>query len=187
MQIIKQLPCSRAIAYSSKVVTAPLFHLRKQLCPTPRLYTASCITHVSVPVPNWRQTKHVCTAAAAHVSSSGENEEEEDEEEEEDSIASTSGLDLDLPRPQMRYQPKLSIKDIKAQRSRSNSLAKDKTLIRITVGQNGNTQSFLASCMDVLANHDLLRVKLGEGSGLERAETARTLEQYLDAVAVHQV
>ncbi len=35
--------------------------------------------------------------------------------------------------------------------------------------------------------HEFLRVKLGEGAGLERRQAARALERYLDAVSVHEV
>lgn len=57
----------------------------------------------------------------------------------------------------------------------------------LQVGQNGVTQNTLASAMDVLQKHEMVRVRLGEGSGLGRKGTAKALERLLDAVCIHQI
>jgi hypothetical protein len=41
--------------------------------------------------------------------------------------------------------------------------------------------------MDILAKHQFVRVRLGEGSGLDRKQTADALERLLDCVCVHQI
>lgn len=43
------------------------------------------------------------------------------------------------------------------------------------------------AAMDVLMKHEFLRVKLGEGCGLERKETAQQLADLLDSAIVGQV
>ncbi len=55
------------------------------------------------------------------------------------------------------------------------------------VGQQGITQTFLSACMDILGKHEYVRVRLGEGCGLERKAAAQALEQLLDCVSVHQI
>lgn len=119
--------------------------------------------------------------AASHAAAG----EEEEGEEEEPGSSGQSQLELILP--EKHYQKKLGMKDIKALRTQSNTLAQEGTIQRVTCGQRGITQTFLQACMDSLCKHGFLRVKLGEGSGLERDEAAQTLERYLDAVAVHQI
>jgi RNA-binding protein YhbY len=59
--------------------------------------------------------------------------------------------------------------------------------VMIQVGQNGITQAVLSTCADVLSKHELVRVRLGEGCGLERGSAARQLASLLDAVCVHQI
>ena len=82
----------------------------------------------------------------------------------------------------------IDFKDIKPLRTISNTMAKEGTLQRIICGQNGITQAFLNACADVLCGkHEYLRVKLGEGAGLQRKQAAIALERYLDATCVHQV
>eukprot|EP00197_Chlamydomonas_leiostraca_P003598 CAMPEP_0202859556 /NCGR_PEP_ID=MMETSP1391-20130828/1614_1 /ASSEMBLY_ACC=CAM_ASM_000867 /TAXON_ID=1034604 /ORGANISM="Chlamydomonas leiostraca, Strain SAG 11-49" /LENGTH=200 /DNA_ID=CAMNT_0049538597 /DNA_START=69 /DNA_END=669 /DNA_ORIENTATION=+ len=103
-----------------------------------------------------------------------------------DEEVTSSGME-DLPLPETRYQRSLDMKQIKALRTASNTAAKDKTLAYIQVGQQGVTQTFLSAAMDILQKHEFVRVKLGEGSGLERKDTASQLELLLDAVCVHQI
>jgi RNA-binding protein len=67
------------------------------------------------------------------------------------------------------------------------TLAREKRLPRVQVGAKGITQPVVDSCLDVLMKHELLRVKLGEGCGLEREEAMQLLEELLDAVAVHAI
>jgi RNA-binding protein YhbY len=43
------------------------------------------------------------------------------------------------------------------------------------------------AAMDVLMKHEFLRIKLGEGCGLERKQTAAMLAQLLDSAVVGQV
>ncbi|KAG2433195.1 hypothetical protein HYH02_012737 [Chlamydomonas schloesseri] len=81
----------------------------------------------------------------------------------------------------------MHIKDRKVWRARAEALAKQKKLIRVQVGQLGITPAFLRATSDVLQKHGLVRVKLGEGCGLDRANAADVLERYLDAVCVHQI
>jgi len=130
-------------------------------------------------------------AAARPLDREEDGEHLEDVDEDEAfHLLGTSGtpdLELDLPVPEQRYQRPLNMKETKALRTRSNTLAKEKTIQRITAGQNGLTQSFLNACSDVLGAHDLIRVKLGEGCGMERSDAARALATYLDAVVVHQI
>ncbi|GAX83360.1 hypothetical protein CEUSTIGMA_g10785.t1 [Chlamydomonas eustigma] len=96
-------------------------------------------------------------------------------------------LKVALPLPTNYLQKKLPISEVKALRTRSNTLAKEGAIQRIICGQNGITQSFLNACADMLGKHEFLRVKLGEGAGLERREAAQKLERYLDALSVHEV
>ncbi|WIA11067.1 hypothetical protein OEZ85_011219 [Tetradesmus obliquus] len=72
-------------------------------------------------------------------------------------------------------------------RAQSESLAKAKTLQRLIVGAQGITFNVLMAAMDVLMKHEFLRIKLGEGCGLERKQTAVMLGQLLDAAVVGQV
>lgn len=51
----------------------------------------------------------------------------------------------------------------------------------------GLTESVLRAIADTLAAHELVRVRLGEGAGLERKQAARQLEAALDCTAVHQI
>lgn len=49
------------------------------------------------------------------------------------------------------------------------------------------TPTFLAAAMDVLQARQYVRVRLGDGCGLERSQAAGALATLLDAVCVHQV
>ncbi|KXZ53825.1 hypothetical protein GPECTOR_6g743 [Gonium pectorale] len=91
------------------------------------------------------------------------------------------------PLPEVRYQAAMHIKDRKVWRAKAENMAKEKRLINIQVGQLGITPSFLRAAADILQKHSLVRVKLGEGSGLERGEAVTVLERYLDCVCVHQI
>jgi RNA-binding protein YhbY len=55
------------------------------------------------------------------------------------------------------------------------------------VGAKGITLNTLQAALDVLAKHEFLRIKLGEGCGLARKETAAQLAALLDAAVVGQV
>ena len=55
------------------------------------------------------------------------------------------------------------------------------------VGSKGVTLNVLLTIMDILMRHEFVRVKLGEGCGLERKQTAEQLAQLLDAAVVGQV
>jgi RNA-binding protein YhbY len=93
-----------------------------------------------------------------------------------------------LPRPSQFHQTQqLTGKERAALRSQSEQLAKSKTLQRVQVGNKGVTQNVLISIADILMKHEFVRVKLGEGSGLERKQTAGQLAQLLDAAVVGQV
>jgi RNA-binding protein YhbY len=100
----------------------------------------------------------------------------------------SSGLNLnDLPLPSERYQQALPSKDKKARRAQAETLAKDKRLIKVQVGEKGITQNVVDSCLDVLMKHGFVRVKLGTGAGYERKEAQQQLEQLLDSVSVSAV
>ncbi len=58
---------------------------------------------------------------------------------------------------------------------------------RAQVGQKGISQTVLATCIDVILKRQFVRVRLGEGCGLERKETAEALSRLLDSVVVIQV
>jgi RNA-binding protein YhbY len=92
-----------------------------------------------------------------------------------------------LPRPSQYHQAQLSGKERAALRAQSEQLAKSKTLQRVQVGNKGVTLNVLLTIADVLMKHEFVRVKLGEGSGLERKQTAGQLAQLLDAAVVGQV
>jgi RNA-binding protein YhbY len=66
--------------------------------------------------------------------------------------------------------------------SRAASLARS-----AQIGQLGLTRPLINAVADVLTRHEHVRVKLGEGAGLERRETAELLERYCDAVCVHLI
>lgn len=85
-------------------------------------------------------------------------------------------------------------KEIKALRTYSNNLARQDRLSRIICGSQGITSNFIIAASDVLCkaasdreSGNFLRVKLGEGAGVERKEAAKALELLLDAVAVYEV
>jgi RNA-binding protein YhbY len=92
-----------------------------------------------------------------------------------------------LPRPATRHQAPLSSKRRAELGAAAEGLARAKTLQRLQVGGKGVSLNTLHAAADALAKHEFLRVKLGEGCGLERRETAATLEQLLDAAVVRQV
>ncbi|GIL48545.1 hypothetical protein Vafri_5045 [Volvox africanus] len=112
-------------------------------------------------------------------------------EDDEEDIGLRGSYEIDSsqlgPPPDARYQLPLHIKDRKAWRSKAETMAKEKRLINIQIGQLGITPSFLQACADVLQKHSLVRVKLGDGCGLERRSVATVLEKYLDCVCVHQI
>lgn len=89
--------------------------------------------------------------------------------------------------PSKQHQPQLTGKERAALRAYSETLAKDKKLQRLQVGAQGITNNVLMACLDILMKHEYLRVKLGEGCGLERKQTAALLADLLDAVVVGQV
>ncbi|PNH01377.1 hypothetical protein TSOC_012744 [Tetrabaena socialis] len=91
------------------------------------------------------------------------------------------------PPPAVRYQRPLPLKDRKPLRARAETLARERRLVRVQLGQLGVTPAFLRSAAAALAAHELVRVKLGEGCGLERRAAAALLEAHLDCCAVHQV
>lgn len=96
----------------------------------------------------------------------------------------------DLTLPSTRHQPTpLPRERLRALRAESEELAKRKTLSRIQVGAKGLTPSFVAAAASALsgAPGGLLRIKLGEGCGLERRSAAAAMERLLDAVCVKQV
>ncbi len=95
--------------------------------------------------------------------------------------------DLDLPLPDVRYQRVLPMKERKQLRAKAETMAKQGRLLRCQIGQLGITEAFLRATSDMLQKHELVRVKLGEGCGLERKSAAKVLEKYLDAVCVHQI
>lgn len=78
---------------------------------------------------------------------------------------------------------------LRALRAQSEELAKQKRLPRVQVGANGLTAAVVASTRDALAGSatGLVRVRLGEGCGLERRSAAAAMERLLDAVCVKQV
>jgi len=92
-----------------------------------------------------------------------------------------------LPRPSQYHQAQLTGKERAALRSQSETLAKSKALQRVQVGGKGVTLNVLLTIMDILMKHEFVRVKLGEGCGLERKQTAEQLSQLLDAAVVGQV
>lgn len=98
----------------------------------------------------------------------------------------TSG-ELQLPKPSTAYQKHLTSKERATHRACSEILAKEKKLQRLQVGTQGITINVLRACMDVLMKHEYLRVKLGEGCGLDRKQTAALLADLLDAAVVGQV
>jgi RNA-binding protein YhbY len=57
----------------------------------------------------------------------------------------------------------------------------------VQIGNKGVTLNVLHSIMDILMKYEFVRVKLGEGCGLERKQTAVRLAELLDAAVVGQV
>jgi len=111
---------------------------------------------------------------------------QQDEVDPEDEDAEHADL-ADLPLPDVRHQLPLDLKDMKLLRTQANTAAKSKTLQNMTVGQNGVTVTVLSAIQDILIKHQFLRLRLGEGCGLDRKKTATQLEQLLDAVCVYQI
>lgn len=171
----------------------------------PALIAASASLHGSVRGASGASTTGRrawgCPRAAATVGEAGRRKEQEEEEEDQDGedddddsmMLGTSGrgddgeLELDLPMPEVRHQRPLPIKERKAWRALAETMAKEKKLVRVNVGAAGITQAFLTDCMNALSQHELVRVKLGDGSGLGRASAAAALERYLDCLCVHEV
>jgi RNA-binding protein YhbY len=92
-----------------------------------------------------------------------------------------------LPRPSQHLQEQLTGKQRAALRAESEALVKSKQLQRVQIGSKGVTLNVLQSIMDILLKHQFVRVKLGEGCGLERKQTAEQLALLLDAAVVGQV
>lgn len=92
-----------------------------------------------------------------------------------------------LPQPSQHHQGQLSSKERATLRAQSEQLAKSKTLQRVQIGNKGVTLNVLHSIMDILMKYEFVRVKLGEGCGLERKQTAARLAELLDAAVVGQV
>lgn len=122
-----------------------------------------------------------CVAAmtVGQLDSQGDEEVLQVEEEE----ITVEGLAL----PSQRYQRRSAMKDIKQLRAQANTLARDKELINVQIGANGLTKNVVISIMGVLGKHEYVRVKMGEGCGLERSALANALERYLDCVSVHEI
>lgn len=57
----------------------------------------------------------------------------------------------------------------------------------LQVGAQGMTATVVAAAADMLAKHELIRVRLGDGCGLERKAAAVQLEELLDCMVVHQI
>eukprot|EP00955_Chlamydomonas_euryale_P079869 363353-Chlamydomonas_euryale.AAC.4 len=111
-----------------------------------------------------------------------------DEHEAGQPAASSSGDGpCGLPLPSVRYMRPLDSKTKKALRSRANSMASGGSIPRIICGAKGITQPFINSAADMLGRHELVRVKLGEGMGMERGEARAALESLLDAVSVYEI
>eukprot|EP00775_Hariotina_reticulata_P009946 gene9946-10101_t len=89
--------------------------------------------------------------------------------------------------PSSKHQPQITSKERAALRAVSESLAKDKALQKVQVGAQGITYNVLLACMDVLMKHEFLRIKLGDGCGLERKATAGMLSEVLDCAVVGQI
>jgi RNA-binding protein YhbY len=105
-----------------------------------------------------------------------------------DALLATLGPALRLPAT--RRQPSdLPREQRRALRAESEELAKRKALSRLQVGGNGLTPGVVAAAADALAGAPggLLRVRLGDGCGLERRSAAVALERLLDAACVKQV
>ena len=98
-----------------------------------------------------------------------------------------------LPLPSESHQRRLTaFKDIKPLRSAANNLAREERLPRIICGSQGITSNFVIACADILCkpgseDGNFLRIKLGEGAGVERKEAAKALEALLDALCVFEV
>ena len=106
-------------------------------------------------------------------------------------IVESSGLPLPALYQQKRPD---HFKEIKALRTYSNNLAREDRLQRIICGSSGITANFIIACADILCKAatdketgNYLRIKLGEGAGVERKEAAKALELLLDAVCVYEV
>jgi RNA-binding protein YhbY len=91
--------------------------------------------------------------------------------------------------PSVRRQPPLPRDRLKALRAESEELAKSKKLVRVQVGAKGLNAAVVASAADALAGapSGLVRIRLGDGCGLERRSAAVAMERLLDAVCVKQV
>ncbi|MEW5320204.1 MAG: hypothetical protein WDW38_011294 [Sanguina aurantia] len=119
----------------------------------------------------------------------------EEEDEEEESLGGLSGFEnlSDAPsaapliHPTVMYQPKLDLLEVKALKGQAETLAREKRLLKVQIGNKGLTQTVVASIMDALTANTLVRVKLGEGAGLERGAAALQLAALCDVVVVHQV
>lgn len=133
-----------------------------------------------VRLARWRQQATDSAAEAQPVAATLEQAAEVAEDDPEQQLAR-------LPRPSQHHQPQLSGKQRAALRAQAEQLAKDKTLQREQVGSKGVTLNVLNSIMDMLMKYEFVRVKLGEGSGLERKQTAAQLALLLDAAVVGQV
>ncbi|EFJ50647.1 hypothetical protein VOLCADRAFT_88682 [Volvox carteri f. nagariensis] len=171
-------------------VLGPHIHARPPKLPTLLIRLGlSCTGTLGVPRSICRQQRR-CLLLAASPSESSETPLVHLEDDYGD-LGLGSSLEFNEselgPPPAVRYQHAMHIKDRKAWRSKAETMAKEKRLINIQIGQLGITPSFLRACADILQKYSLVRVKLGEGCGLERSSAAKLLEKYLDCVCVHQI
>jgi RNA-binding protein YhbY len=148
------------------------------LAARPSLATRQC-RHVRLAL--WRQQ---ATESTAEAHTAAEAQEQAEVEVDSDDPEQQMAL---LPLPSQYHQPQLTGKQRAALRAQAEQLAKAKTLQREQVGSKGVTLNVLNSIMDMLLKYEFVRVKLGEGSGLERKQTAAQLAQLLDAAVVGQV
>jgi len=104
-----------------------------------------------------------------------------------DALLSDAANDLVLP--SRRAQPPLARDKLRALRAESEALAKSKKLVRVQVGAKGLSAAVINSAAGALAGapSGLVRVRLGDGCGLERRSAAVAMERLLDAVCVKQV
>ncbi|MEW5313960.1 MAG: hypothetical protein WDW38_005490 [Sanguina aurantia] len=88
-----------------------------------------------------------------------------------------------VPQAQRRQKP-LPTTDSVFLWARSEEQARLKQLIKMRAGKGGMTRKFLATCGDLLAAHEIVRVSVAESSGLEASFVQHVLEGCLDCVCV---
>ncbi|KAG2492539.1 hypothetical protein HYH03_009204 [Edaphochlamys debaryana] len=133
----------------------------------------------------------VVAAATSHPSAHGDDDQDVLEDDEDIGLSTSGSSEVDESElgelPSTRYQRGLTTKLRKDLRGYAETLAKEKKLIRLQVGQLGLTRAVLREAIEVLLKHGYVRVKLGEGCGLDRNSAASVLEKYLDCTCVHQI